>query len=70
MALSSVAIDRIKLNIAMARKDYGLRELSSASGVSIASLSYVRNGKKCMKKTANAIAKALGVTVEEILLKQ
>nr|DAG75684.1 MAG TPA: helix-turn-helix XRE-family like protein [Caudoviricetes sp.] len=54
----------------MARKDYGLRELSNASGISIASLSYIRNGKRCMKKTADAIAEALGVTVEEILLKQ
>nr|DAP12013.1 MAG TPA: LAMBDA REPRESSOR (TRIPLE MUTANT)/DNA COMPLEX-DNA COMPLEX, DOUBLE HELIX, TRANSCRIPTION-DNA.1A [Bacteriophage sp.] len=70
MAFSSVAIDRIKLNVAMARKDYGLRELSNISGVSITSLSYIRSGKRCMKKTADAIAEALGITTEEILLKQ
>lgn len=70
MAFSSVAIDRIKLNVAMARKDYGLRELSNISGVSIASLSCIRSGKRCMKKTADAIAEALGITTEEILLKQ
>ena len=60
-------INRIKLRIAMIEKDIGRNELAKLTGISTTTISNVENGKSCSNNTACAIAKALGIDLEEIL---
>lgn len=60
-------VDRIYLIAKMAEKDMTLKRLCSITGVSRATLSAVRNGKKCSEDTGRKIAAALGVDVAEIV---
>ncbi len=60
-------LSRIYLITKMAEKDMTLKVLSELTGVSKATLSTVKNGKKCSEDTGNKIAAALGVDVSEIV---
>ena len=63
-------IDSDKLAFALARKEIGFIDLAKVSGISRTSLSYVNCGKSCKPQTAGAIARALGVPVEEIVVRE
>lgn len=54
------------LLIAMAKKCINFTELAETSGVSRATLSYIKNGKTCKPDVAGKIAEALEVDVGEI----
>lgn len=69
MRVDSVKVDRIKLSIAMAKKDINGRELSKMSGVSVMTISYIKNGKTCSVATGEKIATALGIDMEELVQK-
>ena len=60
-------IDRIKLHVAMAKKDMNQRELSKASGVSAVTISNIMCEKRCADKTGYKIAAALGIDVTKIM---
>ena len=60
-------IDRVKLIAEMARKEIKTLELARKAEVSRMTISAVRSGKSCTKKSADRIAKALGVPVESLL---
>ncbi len=60
-------IDRIKLLVAMAKKDMNQRGLSKASGVSAVTISNIMCGKRCADKTGYKIAAALGIDVTKIM---
>lgn len=59
-------IDRIKLIVLMAECDMTLGRLAELSRLSISTICQVKAGKSCTPKTGNAIAKALGVPVDEL----
>lgn len=58
-------IDRIKLLVAMAKKD--MNELSKVSGVSSVTINSILGGKRCADKTGYKIAAALGIDVTKIM---
>ncbi|WP_334145610.1 helix-turn-helix transcriptional regulator [Muricomes intestini] len=61
-------INKERLLLAMAKKNINsFSELSEEANVSRQTLSYIKNGKTCSIKTLNAISKALGVDVTEII---
>lgn len=60
-------LDRVKLSAEMTRRDMTAKLMSSKSGVSRATISGIKNGKSCSTTTANAIARALGVPIEQIV---
>lgn len=55
-------IDRIKLLVAMAKKDMNQRELSKVSGVSSVTINSILGGKRCADKTGYKIAAVGGGT--------
>ena len=59
-------IDRVKLIAEMARQDIGVQELAEKAGVSASVVSALRGGKSCTANTAGHVARALGVSVEEL----
>lgn len=60
-------IDRKKLVVAMLDKNQTTLQLAEKSGVSRVTISGVRCGKSCSKSTAEKIAKALNVPVENLI---
>lgn len=60
-------IDRKKLMIVMYDKDITQRELAEKSSLSRATINSIRSGKSCSEETANKIAMALRVNLNEIL---
>lgn len=60
-------IDRIKLATELARQDMTQKRLAEMSGVSRATVNYVRAGKSCTDEVGQKIALALGVDVTELL---
>lgn len=60
-------IDRVKLAAELARRDMTQKKLSELSGVSRATINYVRGGKSCTDEVGRKIAKALGLEVAEII---
>ena len=60
-------IDRVKLIAEMARADLNGKQLGELAGISRVTVSSVKGGKSCSEETANKIACALGVDVEELL---
>lgn len=63
----AVHINVNKMLVAMAEKKYNCTGLAKASGVSRASISYIRNGKSCKPDIAGKLADALGLSVEELI---
>ena len=60
-------IDRIKLIAELARQDMTQKRLSELSGVSRATINYIRGGKSCTDEVGGKLAKALNVAVEDLL---
>lgn len=60
-------IDRRKLVVAMLDRNQTTLQLAEKSGVSRVTISGVRCGKSCSKDTAEKIAKALNVPVENLI---
>ncbi len=63
----SVKINSDKMVLAMARKQYNCAVLAKVSGVSRATISYIRNGKTCKPDIAGKLAVALEMSVEELI---
>lgn len=59
-------INRIKLIAEMARQEVSVKELSEKAGISRCALSALRGGKSCTENTAQRVAAALGVTVDDL----
>jgi Predicted transcriptional regulators len=62
-----VRIDRIKLVTELTRQDLTQKRLAELSGVSRATINYIRSGKSCTDEIGNKIAKALNVPIETLL---
>ena len=60
-------IDRKKFVIALMDADLKLIDLAKKSGLSRSTITAVKGGKSCSKRTADTIARALGVDVTEII---
>lgn len=60
-------LDKTKVLFVMAERDMYQKDLAELSGMSRGNLSTLINGKNCQPRTAFRIAKALNVSVEEIL---
>lgn len=64
-------IDKKKLELAMARKCVSIDNLSELTGISVYSLTRLKNGiQKGRTKTVGLIAKALEVDVTEIIAEE
>ena len=60
-------IDRVKLVTELAKRDLTQKRLAEMSGVSRATINYIRSGKSCTEEIGNKIAKALNVPIETLL---
>ncbi|MDO4338056.1 MAG: helix-turn-helix transcriptional regulator [Eubacteriales bacterium] len=60
-------IDRIKLVTELTKRDMTQSRLSELSGVSRATINFIKNGKSCSASTVDKIAKALNVPVEQLI---
>ena len=60
-------IDRVKLATELAKRDMTQTRLAELSGVSRATINYIKGGKRCTGEVGQKIAQALGVSVTEIL---
>lgn len=60
-------INNIKLITLQAQKGMKNKDLTLRAGVGHATISNIRNGKSCKYETACKIAKALNVSVEELI---
>lgn len=60
-------INRIKFVSELTRRDMTQSRLSELSGVSRATINFIKNGKSCSDKTVGKIAKALNVPVENLI---
>ena len=60
-------LNRNKINLAMARKGFGITNLAKVYGVSSQRMRIILNSRKVSPATAGKLAKALGVDVTEIL---
>lgn len=60
-------IDRVKLVSELARQDLNQKKLAELSGVSRATINYIRGGKSCSDEVGNKLADALGVPIESLL---
>lgn len=60
-------LDRIKLITELTRQDIAKIELAEKAGVSRSTISGICSGKGCRKDTAEAIARALNVNIENLM---
>lgn len=60
-------IDRIKLATAMLRADLSVNALAEKSGLSRVTVTSVKSGKSCSKKTAEKLAFGLGLALADIM---
>lgn len=58
-------IERVAFVAALARKDLTITELAALSGVSRATISAIKSGKRCSKKTAEKLIAILGTDIIE-----
>jgi len=59
-------IDRVKLIAEMARQDMTVYKLAEITGISRATITGIRGGKKCYDSIGNSIANALGVNAQDL----
>lgn len=62
-------IDRIKLVSELTRRDMTQAKLAELSGVSRATINYIKGGKSCSDEVGKKIAEALGIPVEKFIEK-
>lgn len=62
-----VRIDRVKLMAELTRQDMTQKRLSELSGVSRATINYIKCGKSCSDKVAQKMAEGLGVELSQII---
>lgn len=62
-------IDRIKLVSELTRRDMTQAKLAELSGVSRATINYIKGGKSCSDEVGKKIAEALGIPVEMFIEK-
>lgn len=62
-------IDRIKLITELAKRDMTQAKLAELSGVSRATVNYIKGGKSCSDEVGNKLAAALGIPVEKLIEK-
>lgn len=60
-------IDRVKLVTELARQDLNQKQLAERSGVSRATINYIKGGKRCSDEIGQKIATALGISVTELI---
>ena len=60
-------IDRVKLVAELTRRDMTQAKLSELSGVSRATINYIKGGKSCTDEVGMKIAKALQMPIEKLL---
>lgn len=60
-------INRIKLVTELEKRDMTQKRLAELSGVSRATINYIKGGKRCTDEVGQKIAEALGVKVAEII---
>lgn len=60
-------LDRNKINVAMARKNYNIAKLAETYGASPQRMRIILNSKKVSPATVGKLAKALDVDVTEII---
>lgn len=60
-------IDRIKFITELEKRDITQKRLAELSGVSRATINYIKGGKRCTDEVGQKIAAALGVEVTEII---
>lgn len=60
-------IDRIKLVAALTRRDMTQAKLAERTGVSRATINYIKNGKSCTDEVGRKIAVGLGIPIEELI---
>lgn len=62
-----IRIDRVKFAAELTRQDMTQKRLAELSGVSRATISYIKGGKSCSDEIAQKIAKGLGVELSQII---
>lgn len=60
-------INRIKFITELEKQEMTQKRLAELSGVSRATINYIKGGKRCTDEVGQKIAKALGVTTEELI---
>ena len=60
-------IDRVKLVTELAKRDMTQKRLAELSGVSRATINYIKGGKCCTDEVGKKIAAALEIDVTEIM---
>lgn len=60
-------IDRVKLAAELTRRDMTQKRLAELSGVSRATINYIKSGKSCSDEVGQKIAAALDVDITEIM---
>lgn len=65
--MNRIRIDRIKFVTELEKRDMTQKRLSELSGVSRATINYIKCGKSCSDEIGQKIAKALGVTMKELI---
>ena len=60
-------IDRVKLVAELMRKDMTQKQLAELSGVSRATITYIKGGKSCSEEVGRKLAKALNVDLTQIM---
>lgn len=65
--MGRIRIDRIKLVIELEKQGMTQKQLAELSGVSRATINYIKGGKRCTDEVGQRIARALGVTTEELI---
>ena len=63
-------IDKIKIMVAMAKRDLNQTRLAEKIGMSRGNLSTIVNGKRCKAETVIKIATALGVEYTDLIEKE
>lgn len=65
--VNKMRINRIKFITELEKQEMTQKRLAELSGVSRATINYIKGGKRCTDEVGQKIAKALGVTTEELI---
>lgn len=60
-------IDRVKFIAELTRQDMTQTKLAELSGVSRATINYIKCGKSCTDEVGSKLAKALGVDISKLI---